>query len=55
MAGLNIANIGFTFTNCPFTRSNPCGAFMNALTTVIKIAEKDAPIATGINSNRCFF
>lgn len=51
--GLDQFISGFTFTSSPFTRSKPCGTFINALTIVINTAENEAPMATGTKSNKC--
>ena len=50
---LNIASNGWTFTIRPFLISKPAGVFINELTDVIKNAENEPPIITGIDMKKC--
>src|SRR5699024_1064229 len=50
---LNIATQGSTFIILPFLISKPAGVFINELTAVIKKAEKEPPIITGILIKKC--
>ena len=51
--GLNIASSGCTLTILPSFISNPAGVFMNEFTDVIKNAENEPPIITGMLIMKC--
>ena len=50
---LNIASNGCTLTMRPFFISKPAGVFINEFTEVIKNAENEPPMMTGILIMKC--
>ena len=52
-AALAIAASGCTFTACPFTSSNPVGAFIQALAMTTKMPDATPLTATATPAQRC--